>query len=190
MDPSTGLLADRVWSNAHVNFDNLWYAIVAIFVVVTLDDWPSLMFQAMDATGVGKQPRLNHQIWASIYFIFLLLMGAVFWANLLAGVVTDCYSKLPPEDKDMLFITESQKRWAQAIKMKRYENQVSMNKAAPPQVTTAASAGLHDPRLQDLGAAVAWVCKLKRGSCSGRARGPNRFRAILLEVASREPTTY
>ncbi|GAQ86458.1 T-type voltage-gated Ca2+ channel [Klebsormidium nitens] len=132
-DPSTGLLADRVWSNAHINFDNLWYAIVAIFVVVTLDDWPSLMFQAMDATGVGKQPRLNNQIWASIYFIFLLLMGAVFWANLLAGVVTDCYSKLPPEDKDMLFITESQKRWAQAIKMKRYENQVSMHKSAPPQ---------------------------------------------------------
>lgn len=133
-DPSTGLLTPRVWSNAPITFDNLWYAIVAIFVVITLDDWPTLMFQAMDAVGVGKQPRPNHQIWASIYFLFLLLMGSIFWANLLAGVVTDCYSKLPPEDKDMLFITESQKRWAQAIKMKRYENQETMHNSAPPSV--------------------------------------------------------
>jgi hypothetical protein len=133
-DPATGLPTPRVWANAPINFDNLWYAIVAIFVVVTLDDWPTLMYNAMDAVGVGVQPRLNNQIWASLYFIFLILMGAIFWANLLAGVVTDCYSKLPPEDKDMLFITESQKRWAQAIKMKRYENHESMQKVAPPTV--------------------------------------------------------
>lgn len=38
------------WENADSNFDNVYEAMVTLFIISTLEGWPDIMYQGVDAT--------------------------------------------------------------------------------------------------------------------------------------------
>uniref|UniRef100_A0A4W5JEZ6 Ion transport domain-containing protein n=1 Tax=Hucho hucho TaxID=62062 RepID=A0A4W5JEZ6_9TELE len=48
-----------------INFDNIGYAWIAIFQVITLEGWVDIMYYVMDA----------HSFYNFIYFIFLIIVS-------------------------------------------------------------------------------------------------------------------
>ena len=65
-DAVTGDVAERRWNNAYLNFDNLYRALISLFVMSTLDGYGQLMFDSLDTVG-----RACHPI-GFVYFLFNL----------------------------------------------------------------------------------------------------------------------
>ena len=95
----------RVWGPGPVNFDNVWNAFVAMFILSSQDDWPSHMFAAMDGTGplTGMKNgggSLN-TILAPFFFVAALLIASAIVVNMFVGVFVDCYySAMAEVDSD------------------------------------------------------------------------------------------
>jgi len=94
----TGLDGDgnpRSWSSNDINFDNVWNAFVAMFILSSQDDWPSHMFSSMDGTGGLTGMRVNgggmNTILAPIFFIIALMVTSAVVINMFVGVFVDCY---------------------------------------------------------------------------------------------------
>ncbi|KAF7667180.1 hypothetical protein LDENG_00072760 [Lucifuga dentata] len=66
-----------------INFDNIGYAWIAIFQVITLEGWVDIMYYVMDA----------HSFYNFIYFIFLIIVGSFFMINLCLVVIATQFSE-------------------------------------------------------------------------------------------------
>ncbi|KAM6971870.1 voltage-dependent T-type calcium channel subunit alpha-1H-like [Aplochiton taeniatus] len=66
-----------------INFDNIAYAWIAIFQVITLEGWVDIMYYVMDA----------HSFYNFIYFIFLIIVGSFFMINLCLVVIATQFSE-------------------------------------------------------------------------------------------------
>uniref|UniRef100_A0A8C3A7Z6 Ion transport domain-containing protein n=1 Tax=Cyclopterus lumpus TaxID=8103 RepID=A0A8C3A7Z6_CYCLU len=67
-----------------INFDNIGYAWIAIFQVITLEGWVDIMYYVMDA----------HSFYNFIYFIFLIIVsGLFFMINLCLVVIATQFSE-------------------------------------------------------------------------------------------------
>ena len=121
---------EREWLKPGYTFDNLFQAYVSLFVVATLDNWMSIAFHAIDSVAVDRQPIEGNQPIMAAYFVIFVVLGSFFWFNLLVGVIIDHYTRIMALTGDMLFTTDSQRKWGEALKLKKYENQET--KARPP----------------------------------------------------------
>jgi hypothetical protein len=48
------------WRNADSNFDNVLQALVTLFIISSLEGWPDIMYNAVDATSVDQAPEKNN----------------------------------------------------------------------------------------------------------------------------------
>ena len=71
-----------LWVNAFPHFDNTGMALVALFQISTFDGWGNVMYFAIDADGVDKQPYREHAFLTGdplplIYFGTFIIFGSV-----------------------------------------------------------------------------------------------------------------
>uniref|UniRef100_A0A4X1W1A4 Ion transport domain-containing protein n=1 Tax=Sus scrofa TaxID=9823 RepID=A0A4X1W1A4_PIG len=66
-----------------INFDNIGYAWIVIFQVITLEGWVEIMYYVMDA----------HSFYNFIYFILLIIVGSFFMINLCLVVIATQFSE-------------------------------------------------------------------------------------------------
>ncbi|XP_050934345.1 voltage-dependent T-type calcium channel subunit alpha-1H isoform X2 [Lates calcarifer] len=66
-----------------INFDNIGYALIAIFQVVTLEGWREIMFYVMDA----------HSFWSLVFFVLVTIMGSFIMMNVCAVVIATQFSE-------------------------------------------------------------------------------------------------
>ena len=80
------------WGAGDVNFDNIWNALIAMFILSSQDDWPSHMFASIDGTGplTGYKQGAN-SFMAPIFFIAALMITSAIVINMFVGVFVDCY---------------------------------------------------------------------------------------------------
>jgi hypothetical protein len=65
----------------------------ALFILTTTEGWAGLMFLGVDTTGVEMQPK-QESSWGSVwYFICFMIVGSLFIANLIVGVIIDQFNK-------------------------------------------------------------------------------------------------
>jgi hypothetical protein len=62
-------------------------AMVTLFVLSSLENWPDLMYQAVDATGIDQGPKEENSFIYSIFFIAFILIGTFFFLNFFIGVL-------------------------------------------------------------------------------------------------------
>ena len=65
-----------------LNFDSIGSALLLVFKVIALDDWPDDMLKAQKATS----------FWAFVYFVVLTLTGAYFCVNLILAILSSIFS--------------------------------------------------------------------------------------------------
>ena len=112
----TGECAQRggTWLNADSNFDNIFAAMLTLFEVSTLELWPDIMYNGVDAVGVDKQPIRDHNPLAALFYVFFIIIGGFFALNLFVGVVIDNFNDIRQEFAGRAFLTVSQKQWVDA----------------------------------------------------------------------------
>ena len=70
--------ASREWQNSESHFDNVGSSIAAVMRIVTLDDWKTLLYDAVDAVGPGKAPQKEASMEYSLYFVLSMVVGPLF----------------------------------------------------------------------------------------------------------------
>uniref|UniRef100_A0A8D0CL38 Voltage-dependent T-type calcium channel subunit alpha-1H n=1 Tax=Scleropages formosus TaxID=113540 RepID=A0A8D0CL38_SCLFO len=75
-----------------VSFDNIGYAWIAIFQVITLEGWVDIMYYVMDA----------HSFYNFIYFILLIIVGSFFMINLCLVVIATQFSETKQRENQLM----------------------------------------------------------------------------------------
>ncbi|KAJ3600591.1 hypothetical protein NHX12_031571, partial [Muraenolepis orangiensis] len=75
-----------------VSFDNIAYAWIAIFQVITLEGWVDIMYYVMDA----------HSFYNFIYFILLIIVGSFFMINLCLVVIATQFSETKQRENALM----------------------------------------------------------------------------------------
>ncbi|XP_038136004.1 voltage-dependent T-type calcium channel subunit alpha-1G isoform X4 [Cyprinodon tularosa] len=75
-----------------INFDNIFYAWIAIFQVITLEGWVDIMYFVMDA----------HSFYNFIYFILLIIIGSFFMINLCLVVIATQFSETKQRESQLM----------------------------------------------------------------------------------------
>nr|XP_021330381.1 voltage-dependent T-type calcium channel subunit alpha-1H isoform X1 [Danio rerio] len=82
-----------------VNFDNIGYAWIAIFQVITLEGWVDIMYYVMDA----------HSFYNFIYFILLIIVGSFFMINLCLVVIATQFAET--KQRENMLMKEQRARY-------------------------------------------------------------------------------
>lgn len=109
-----GFEQEREWANQEPNFDNIFFAMGALFEMSTSEGWLDLMYNGVDSTEVGKQPKQNNAEWAVIYFAAFMLSSFFFLLNLFIGIIMDNFAQLREANSmTSLFMSERQRMWVE-----------------------------------------------------------------------------
>eukprot|EP00698_Gefionella_okellyi_P011866 TRINITY_DN3156_c0_g1_i1.p1 TRINITY_DN3156_c0_g1~~TRINITY_DN3156_c0_g1_i1.p1 ORF type:complete len:1732 (-),score=366.74 TRINITY_DN3156_c0_g1_i1:2-5197(-) len=109
---STVTGAPLQWSSTYFpNFDNVAFAMLALFQVATLQSWEQLSMYAAASTSVGEGPVLGNSPSAAIYFISFIIVGALFMMNLFIGVTVDNYHRERSVFEGTVLMTQPQREW-------------------------------------------------------------------------------
>ena len=73
------------------NFDNVGYAMITMFCLMTTEGWNGIMWAGVDATEIHQAPRLNMSPAISLFFIGFLIIGSLFILNLFVAVVIETF---------------------------------------------------------------------------------------------------
>ncbi|XP_076122841.1 voltage-dependent T-type calcium channel subunit alpha-1H [Alosa pseudoharengus] len=83
---------DKNPHNDAVNFDNIGFAWIAIFQVITLEGWVDIMYYVMDA----------HSFYNFIYFILLIIVGSFFMINLCLVVIATQFAETKQRENQLM----------------------------------------------------------------------------------------
>ena len=62
---------------------------LALFEMSTLEMWLDIMYNGMDAVGVDRQPKRDHNSAIAVFFVSFVIIGAFFILNLFVSVTID-----------------------------------------------------------------------------------------------------
>jgi hypothetical protein len=89
------LNAGNTWKRAYWNFDNIAESFVTLYVLVSMEGWPSLVASSVDAgDSATTGPMYNSNPWMLIYFLLFILIGKLFLTarlNVLDGSIYRSY---------------------------------------------------------------------------------------------------
>jgi len=74
--------------NARSNFDNLFMSLVTVFQLLTIEDWPGVMYNGVRAVGKAS----------CLYFITLLIIGNFVLTNLFVAILLDGFAEKAEEE--------------------------------------------------------------------------------------------
>jgi Ca2+-binding EF-hand superfamily protein len=85
------------WVNSDQNYDNIAWALLTLFEVMTMEDWQGVMYAAIDTTSRATGYRETYEReyrgtpeWG-VFFMLFIIVGALFFLNLLVGVVVNAF---------------------------------------------------------------------------------------------------
>jgi hypothetical protein len=87
------------WMLYDHNFDNVMSAMKTLFITSSLEGWPDIMLQAVDATEIEKGPRVEASVVNALYFVVFILIGSFFFLNFFIGVLFLKYNQAQKEEQ-------------------------------------------------------------------------------------------
>jgi hypothetical protein len=105
------------WGPYDANFDNVFTAMITLFIVSTLESWPDIMYQAVDGQGTKKGPKVNANPIAAYFFVIFIFIGSFFFLNFFVGVIFLNYEQAQKTEKESWFMTKKEFEWVDIMKM-------------------------------------------------------------------------
>jgi hypothetical protein len=84
---------------------------LALFQVSTREGGIDVMYAAVDARGVGLNPKRDSSPTSAIFFIAFAIIGCNYALNLLAGSVVDSFNRKKKRFEGFAFLSAKQKQW-------------------------------------------------------------------------------
>ncbi|XP_074632379.1 sodium channel protein 1 brain-like isoform X4 [Acropora palmata] len=108
------------WVNSKVNFDNVFAGFLALMQVATFEGWMEVMQDAVDSTGVDRQPKFENKLAAFCFFVAFIVVGSFFVLNLFVGVIIDNFNSLKKKYEELnsmgMLLTDTQRKWVNFLK--------------------------------------------------------------------------
>lgn len=83
---------DGVEVSERKNFDNLVWSFITVFQVLTVCDWPEVMYNSVNAVG----------IWAPAYYIAIIIMGQWILCSLFIAILLEGFTRLQQDEEEAL----------------------------------------------------------------------------------------
>nr|CDS23994.1 voltage dependent calcium channel alpha 1 [Echinococcus granulosus] len=80
-------VVERVWTHSELNFDNVANAMLTLFVVLTFEGWPPILYAGIDSNEEDMGPLQDHRKYIALYFIIYLIVASFFMVNIFVGFV-------------------------------------------------------------------------------------------------------
>ncbi|KAM7535333.1 hypothetical protein Aperf_G00000089647 [Anoplocephala perfoliata] len=80
-------IVEREWTHSDLNFDNVANAMLTLFVVLTFEGWPSILYKGIDSNEEDRGPLHDHRKYIALYFILYLIVASFFMVNIFVGFV-------------------------------------------------------------------------------------------------------
>ncbi|CAF3768856.1 unnamed protein product, partial [Rotaria sp. Silwood1] len=106
-------ISDKNPFSGSISFDNIGLSWLAIFQIITLENWISIMYYIQDA----------HSFWDWIYFVCLIVIGSFFMMNLCLAVISTQFSITKKRETEKMLV--EQKRFSRSTTTLTNEQQGS-----------------------------------------------------------------
>ena len=90
---------------------------LTLFVVSSLEGWPDIMYQSIDATSIERGPEKDANILQGLFFVAFILIGSFFFLNFFVGVIFLNYEEAQNEERQALQLNDKQLKWIDMMKM-------------------------------------------------------------------------
>jgi len=99
------------WEIPDLNFDNTAQSMLTLITIQTTEGWIGVMWDSVDAVGVGLNPIRDYNPYYIIFYFLLIVIICMLFLNLFVGIVCDTYNK----EKDKLtwnhLLSEGERSW-------------------------------------------------------------------------------
>lgn len=106
------------WQNSPYHYDNVISAYLSLFDLTSQENWPDQMYQGTDTEGEGVAMRTNCNPLMAYFFVVFVIIGNIFFLNLLLAVMFDKFEKAKKtySSISVLILRNEQLRWVQLMK--------------------------------------------------------------------------
>jgi len=84
---------DREWEISINNYDSILQSMLTFFEISTLEMWPGMMYEAIDAVDLDESPIENNNPNMSFIFILYIFVTTFFIMNLFISVIVDKFNE-------------------------------------------------------------------------------------------------
>merc|ERR1712078_387399 len=109
-------LVARRWGSPTANFNDVGHGMLTLFQVATLEDWERHMAAGMAVRGVGIAPEPRSKPEMGLFYVVFVMLGSLFFFNLIVSVLVDRYMRLKETGSDSVFLTDSQEAWVNTLR--------------------------------------------------------------------------
>lgn len=114
---AAGALFPRRWEPLSRNYDTFGRALSTTFELMTTVDWPSRMWEGMDAVGTGKAMVREGNMAASLFFIIVVCLTHYILLDLFIVVLINTYKESHELDTGAQFQNEEQVLWSKIMQV-------------------------------------------------------------------------
>lgn len=93
------------------NFDNIFYSMVTFFEIATLENWPAVLFAAIDSQDIDYGPKLDNRPYIAFLFVVFIFITTFFVMNLFISVIVDKFNEEIKKKEGSHKFSEEQKEW-------------------------------------------------------------------------------
>ncbi|XP_065647840.1 voltage-dependent N-type calcium channel subunit alpha-1B isoform X3 [Hydra vulgaris] len=86
-------ITDRTWQRYDSNFDNVFDAILTLYISSTEDNWPTLMQNGMGVTGVDLGPLTKNSSYMAMYFVMFVVIFTFMIINIYIALIILTFQK-------------------------------------------------------------------------------------------------
>ncbi|KAK2555559.1 Voltage-dependent calcium channel type A subunit alpha-1 [Acropora cervicornis] len=112
---------DRSWGKHEYNFDNVLYAMLALFTSSTGEGWPALMQASIDATEVDKGPITDNKIEIALFYIFFVVVFSFFFINIFVALIILTFQEQGEKDQGDCELDRNQYRIWRIVDSRPFE---------------------------------------------------------------------
>lgn len=101
------------WTIHDANFDDIGQGMVTLYVLSTLEGWPTILGNALDANDPEQGPIYNNSLTNGFFLVFFILVGSLFLMNMVVGVIFVQFSEEQRKEKHARYkmLNDDQIRW-------------------------------------------------------------------------------
>ena len=77
----------RDWGKNEFNFDNVAEAMLTLFVTMTFEGWPGILYVSIDSNEVDHGPVHNYRTYVALFYFIYIIIIAFFMVNIFVGFV-------------------------------------------------------------------------------------------------------
>lgn len=103
-------------------YDNVFVSMMTFFEISTLEMWPGMMYDAIDAKGYDMVPEENYNFLMSMVFVIFIFVTTFFIMNLFISVIVDKFNEEVKKRQGSDNFTDEQKEWVKIQRLLVHTN--------------------------------------------------------------------